>query len=170
MRTRFLFAAVILLAPLPAWAEDADVRWNQIKAQLFGDRAVLDGSEVINLETPYRALDAAVVPVDITSLAEQTAERFIENLYLVIDMNPSPVAAVFHFPGARRWTELSTRVRVNAYTHVRAIAETSDGKLYMTANFVKASGGCSAPSSPSSPCQRMAASPNCWGRCSMSMR
>jgi sulfur-oxidizing protein SoxY len=28
---------------------------------------------------------------------------------------------------------------------VRAIAETSDGKLYMASRFVKASGGCSAP-------------------------
>ena len=36
-------------------------------------------------------------------------------------------------------------MRVDEYTHVRAIAETNDGKLYMTTRFVKASGGCSAP-------------------------
>ena len=38
-----------------------------------------------------------------------------------------------------------TRVRVDAYSHVRAIVETSDGKLHMVTRFVKASGGCSAP-------------------------
>jgi sulfur-oxidizing protein SoxY len=131
---------------LPAWSDDAGERWNQIGARLFGDRPVLDGRELISLETPYRALDAAVVPVNIELLAGQTPERYVEALYLVIDMNPSPVAAVFRFPGPRAWTTLSTRVRVNAYSHVRAIAQTSDGELYMAANFVKASGGCSAPS------------------------
>jgi sulfur-oxidizing protein SoxY len=42
-------------------------------------------------------------------------------------------------------SEISTRVRVNNYTDVHAVAELSDGKLYMTKTYVKASGGCSAP-------------------------
>ena len=36
-------------------------------------------------------------------------------------------------------------MRIAEYTNVRAIAETSDGQLYMASRFVKASGGCSAP-------------------------
>jgi sulfur-oxidizing protein SoxY len=40
---------------------------------------------------------------------------------------------------------METRIRVEQYTFVRAVARTSDGKLYMAANYVKASGGCSAP-------------------------
>ena len=40
---------------------------------------------------------------------------------------------------------LSTRVRVNTYTDVHAVAELSDGKLYMVKRYVKAAGGCSAP-------------------------
>ena len=42
-------------------------------------------------------------------------------------------------------SEISTRVRINNYTDVHAVAELSDGKLYMTKTYVKASGGCSAP-------------------------
>src|SRR6266403_1588262 len=42
-------------------------------------------------------------------------------------------------------SDISTRVRVNNYTDVHAVAELSDGKLYVTKTFVKASGGCSAP-------------------------
>jgi sulfur-oxidizing protein SoxY len=38
-------------------------------------------------------------------------------------------------------------VRVNSYSWVRAIAETSDGALHMTKAYVKAAGGCSAPAS-----------------------
>jgi len=42
-------------------------------------------------------------------------------------------------------SEISTRVRVNNYTDVHAVAELSDGKLYVSKTYVKASGGCSAP-------------------------
>ena len=45
----------------------------------------------------------------------------------------------------RKVSEISTRVRVNNYTNVHAVAELSDGKLYMVQTYVKASGGCSAP-------------------------
>jgi len=141
-----LVAAALPAVSQPAAAGTEDARWDEIRSTLFGDREVRDGAGVIGLETPYRAMDAAVVPVDIRSLVAQTPDRFISKVYLVIDMNPSPVAAVFRFPGRQAWDGLSTRVRVNAYTHVRAIAETSDGGLFMASNFVKASGGCSAPS------------------------
>jgi sulfur-oxidizing protein SoxY len=40
---------------------------------------------------------------------------------------------------------ISTRVRVNSYTNVHAVAELSDGGLYVVQTYVKASGGCSAP-------------------------
>ena len=41
----------------------------------------------------------------------------------------------------------TTRIRVDKYTYVRAIAEKNDGEKFMVSNFVKAAGGCSAPSS-----------------------
>ena len=34
---------------------------------------------------------------------------------------------------------------MNQYTRVQAVAETTDGRLYMTQDFIKAAGGCSAP-------------------------
>lgn len=128
------------------WAEESEDRWFQIKSSLFGDKYVQSGEDLLALETPARAMDAAVVPIAIESKLTQTPDRYIKKLYLVIDNNPSPVAAVFKFPGKHDWKHLSTRVRINAYTNMRAIAELSDGKLYMVNNYVKASGGCSAPS------------------------
>jgi len=129
-----------------AGAAESDERWLQIKNSLFGDKYVRNGEEILGLDTPERAMDAAIVPITITSKLVQRSDRYIKNLYLIIDNNPSPVAAVFHFPGKHRWETLSTRVRINAYTDLRAIAEISDGNLYMVNNYVKASGGCSAPS------------------------
>jgi sulfur-oxidizing protein SoxY len=43
--------------------------------------------------------------------------------------------------------EIDLRVRIDRYTSVRAIAETSDGHLEMRSTWVNASGGCSAPPS-----------------------
>ena len=140
-----LVAVVLTFAAGSPVAENADARWQEIRASLFGNRSIEDGATVLGLDTPYRAQDAAIVPVTIESKLDQTPAHFIKQLYLIIDNNPSPVAAVFHFPGTHDWDALSTRVRVNAYTDLRVIAETSDGKLYMTSNFVKAAGGCSAP-------------------------
>ncbi|MGB8274651.1 MAG: quinoprotein dehydrogenase-associated SoxYZ-like carrier [Alphaproteobacteria bacterium] len=119
--------------------------WSNIKESLFPGRTIEDGKDVISLETPYRALDASVVPISITAMKPQTAGQYIKDLYLIIDENPSPVAAVFHLTPDTGKADISTRVRVNKYTNVRAVAETNDGKLYMVANFVKATGGCSAP-------------------------
>ena len=132
-------------AVVAAVQQSEQSRWPEIRSALFGERTVQDGAGLIALDTPSRAQDAAVVPIEIATRFEQTPQRFIKKLYLIIDNNPSPVAAVFEFPGDRAWHSIATRIRVNAYTDVRAVVELSNGEIYMTGNFVKASGGCSAP-------------------------
>ena len=97
------------------------------------------------LEAPARAEDAAIVPISIRTRLAQSPSRYIDRLWLVIDNNPSPISAIFTFTPQSGRADIETRVRIDEYTHVRAIAETNDGKLYMTTRFVKASGGCSAP-------------------------
>ena len=144
---------VVLIAALavagPAGATDGasaeDQRWNALREMLFADRPIHDGSALLELEAPYRAHDAAVVPIGIRSTFAQSAARHVRTITLLIDQNPAPIAGRFHFSPASGIAAIDTRVRVNAYTNVRAIAELSDGELYMTSRFVKASGGCSAP-------------------------
>lgn len=138
-----VLTAALFGAPPPARADDS--AWSDIRAAVFGDREIRDGAGVLTLETPYRAHDAAVVPVKVTATIPQDAKRYIAKLTLVIDENPAPVVGTFRFSPANGVASLSTRVRVNAYTNIRAIAETNDGALYMAANYVKAAGGCSAP-------------------------
>lgn len=119
--------------------------WQGLKPDVFGDRAIEDGTGVITLATPTRAEDAAIVPVEFGVKLPDGDKRTVKAVTLIVDENPAPVAATFRFGEDQREIGLSTRLRVNSYSYVRAIAETSDGKLYMTANYVKASGGCSAP-------------------------
>ncbi|HEX2367357.1 MAG TPA: quinoprotein dehydrogenase-associated SoxYZ-like carrier [Bradyrhizobium sp.] len=131
------------VSPSPA-AEPYDP-WPGLVQDVFNNRPMNDGSEVIGIEMPYRAEDAAIVPVTLKSKLAPDDSRHVRTITLVIDQNPAPMAAKFELGPDARVSEISTRVRVNNYTNVHAVAELSDGKLYMVKTFVKASGGCSAP-------------------------
>ena len=132
-----------------AHAQDIDpassVVWKKVHASVFGNAPLETAGEVLTFDTPKRAEDAAIVPVAIRSRIPQTRDRFIERIWLIVDNNPSPIAAVFHFTLESGRADIETRIRIEQYTHVRAVAQTNDGKLHMAANYVKASGGCSAP-------------------------
>ena len=147
MRAASLLAAVLVVsASASAWAAGEDeARWNALRGMLFQDRPIHDGAGVLTLDAPYRAHDAAIVPISVEPAFPQTEDRHIRTVTLLIDENPLPMAGRFHFTPASGRAAFSTRVRVNAYTNIRAIAETNDGELYMAKRYVKASGGCSAP-------------------------
>jgi sulfur-oxidizing protein SoxY len=119
--------------------------WPGLVQDIFNNRPMNDGSDVIAIEMPYRAEDAAIVPVMLRSKLAPDDGRRLKAITLVIDQNPAPMAAKFEIGSDARVSEISTRVRVNSYTNVHAVAELSDGKLYMVKTYVKASGGCSAP-------------------------
>lgn len=115
--------------------------WADIRADVTSAEDLRDGSALFSVDAPFRANDAATVPVVI----EQTDPGpMITGLVLVIDENPAPVAAEMTFGAAMHPLKFETRVRVNQYSNVRVIAATPEGH-YMTGRFVRASGGCSAP-------------------------
>jgi sulfur-oxidizing protein SoxY len=120
-------------------------RWSDLRHAIFGDRTVEDAGDLVAIDAPARAEDAATVPVAIR-VAETLAPE-IRGLYLVIDNNPSPLAAHFLLGPIADAREIATRVRIDDYTYLHAVAETADGRLYATAHFIKAAGGCSAPAS-----------------------
>jgi sulfur-oxidizing protein SoxY len=128
-----------------AMAQAVDDPWPGLRKDLFQQREILDEDGAVLLEAPVRADDAALVPLTVRMPAASTGS--VKKLYLIIDKNPAPVAATFEFGEAAGNGErlLSTRVRVDMYSNIRAVIETGDGRLHMTAKFVKAAGGCSAP-------------------------
>jgi len=120
-------------------------RWSDLRHAIFGDRVVEDAGDLVAIDAPARAEDAAIVPVAIR-VAEMLAPE-IRGFYLIIDDNPSPLAAHFILGPIADAREIATRVRIDDYTYLHAVAETADGRLYATARFIKAAGGCSAPAS-----------------------
>jgi len=140
-----LLGACLALAFAPAKAADAYDPWPGLVQDIFNSKAMQDGADVLAIEMPTRAEDASVVPVTLRSKLSPADERRIRTITLVIDQNPAPMAAKFTLGADANVTAISTRVRVNNYTDVHAVAELSDGQLYVVKTFVKASGGCSAP-------------------------
>jgi sulfur-oxidizing protein SoxY len=139
-----LVLGLISVSPAAAQSTDDDTaraeHWRELQQAIFEDRPVVDGGAALALEAPKRALDAALVPITITTAAQGVAA-----LYLVIDDNPGPLAAQVRFGPAGDPSHLALRVRVNQYTLMHAVAEMTDGRLLETTRFVKAAGGCSAP-------------------------
>ncbi len=151
-RFRFLRLAALALiasgalhgAPHGALAADDDI-WPALEQDIFGARTVVEDTSAVTLDAPYRADDAALVPLTVRIPAHMA--EHVTKLTLVIDQNPAPVVGDFTFGPAAGSGErvIETRVRVDMYSNVRAIVETNDGRLLMATKFVKAAGGCSAP-------------------------
>ena len=141
----FLLTVLALLGPAQAEPTETErmARWSDLKHAIFGDRVVEDGGGLVAIDAPDRAEDAAIVPVAI-QVSETIAPR-VRGLYLVIDDNPSPLAAHFVLGPLAETREITTRVRIDDYTYLHAVAETADGRFYAAARFIKAAGGCSAP-------------------------
>ena len=141
---RFAYPLVFLLAIWVATSSHAGQdRWSELKTMYFGERDITIGDDVIRLQAPSRAHDAATVPIVVTPV---DPDHQIRRVHLIVDKNPLPLAGIFNLSeAAGSWESLETRIRINEYTDVRAIAELEDGSLHMTSRFVKASGGCSAP-------------------------
>lgn len=146
-----LLVAGIAAAITTQSAAAADDPWPDIRESVFQNRAVIENDGSVQIFAPNQADDAAVVPVSIK--VPSSVAPTVKSLTLIIDRNPSPVAATFAFGDAFRngpdvgERTIATRVRVDAFSRVRAILETTDGTLHMASKFVIGSGGCSAPAS-----------------------
>ena len=140
-------AAHAAVGGLPAAIGHADSspEWERLREKLFGTRTIDATSGRVQLLVPLRAAYGASVPVKIVSKLPQAPNLYVKRLYIVVDKNPSPVAAVFDLTTEVGQADIETRLRVDEYSHVRVISELSNGELHTDSRYVKVSGGCSAP-------------------------
>ncbi len=125
---------------------DASPRWKAVRQSVWGTKPIAAATDAeLTIAAPKRAGDPAFVPIAVKSGIAPGQPGSIRRITLVIDNNPSPIAAILDFPDGGARPVVETRTRIDEYSFVRAIAETKDGKLLMASRFVKASGGCSAP-------------------------
>lgn len=154
---RFILAVLLALTAIFAGPVQANEKaepdpaksqyWDTIRQITFGDREILDGKDIIRMYLTLKAADSATVPIMVKGQIDQTSERYIKSIHLIIERNPGPSAGIYHFTPDSGRVQLETRLRFEDFSHIRAVAETNDGKLYMDSRWVKAAGGCSAPMS-----------------------
>ncbi len=148
-----LVACVSLLLGLVSLCRADDTQppgsmWDFLRAKYYGDApmGVVDET-YMSLEVPGNTPDPAATPLTL-HFADDAHAR-IKRARVFIDNNPSPLVATFQF-GDTPVTQIDMRVRIDRFTSVRVVAEKADGGLEMRSAWVKASGGCSVPPSPTS--------------------
>ena len=144
-RSILALAAMAVAGPALAQSAAPAELWPDLARDVFKGRALENGAGLVVLDAPYRAEDAAIVPVSFGVALPADDTRKLVRLWLIVDENPAPVVASFEIGPKSGLTTLSTRIRVNQYSNVHAVAELSDGKLYVSEKYVKAAGGCAAP-------------------------
>src|SRR5580704_2327630 len=141
--------ALIFLGPLHALGDSQSPpsgAWEYMRPQLYGDRTIgVVDENFMSIEAPSNTPDPAATPLTLRFGREAAGK--IKQVRLIIDNNPSPLAATMDLKAGVPVDEIDVRVRIDRFTSVRAVAETNDGRLEMRSTWVNASGGCSAPSS-----------------------
>lgn len=137
-----LLAAAGLLQPgraraqQPGWnkaAFDAKNLSDTLKA--LGSAGAVESKE-IQITAPDIAENGAVVPITVASRLANT-----QALYILVDKNPSWLAAGFTFAGGTE-PNVTTRVKMAQTANVIAVARSGD-RFYMAAKEVKVTlGGC----------------------------
>lgn len=125
--------------------------WDYLRHKYYGgikDESIgLVDERFMSLDAPGSTPDPTATPLTL-HLADDP-RRPVKRVRVFIDNNPAPLVATFEF-GQVPVNEIDMRVRVDRFTNIRAVAELTDGAVEMRSRYVQASGGCSAPPSPSS--------------------
>ena len=141
-----LIAFTVITFPVAAaqWTTpESRARWETLSRAVYGADAssVQPAGPHVSIDTPEVAQDAALVPVTLRMAPDVDAKE----LDLIIDNNPSPVAAKIVFGPAGDPRQMKLRVRIDAFTNMHAVARAADGRLLRSVAFVQGAGGCSAP-------------------------
>ncbi len=109
--------------------------------KIVNGRAVKSGG--IKLELPEIAENGATVPLTVSMASPMTAADHVTSMHFFADGNPNPDVASFHFTPRSGVAKASTRIRLAKTQNIVAVAETSDGSVYVSKVLVKVTiGGC----------------------------
>ncbi len=135
--------AVVSLAAalLPGLARaDAKAADESIK-KLLGGKTPKTGR--ITLELPQIAENGNTVPIAFEVESPMTETDYVKAVHIFSDQNPNPEVGSFRFTPASGKAKISTRMRMIKTQNVIAVAEMSDGSVYLAKAEVKVTiGGC----------------------------
>lgn len=134
-------AAVVATSLLPGIAKaDAASVAESIK-KIIGGKSTKEGK--ITLEVPQIAENGRTVPVGFDVASPMTDADHVKAVHVFASGNPRPDLASYFFTTDCAKAKVSTRVRLAKTQNIVAIAEMSDGSVYMAKSTVKVTiGGC----------------------------
>ncbi len=133
--------AVVGMTLVPrAVLADAESMAAAIKERI-GDAATQAGR--ISLELPQIAENGNTVPIAFEVESPMTEQDYVKAVHIFAEKNPLPNVATFHFTSRSGKARASTRMRLLKTQNIVAVAEMSDGSVYMAKTEVKVTiGGC----------------------------
>ena len=111
-----------------------------IKDRIGGKKSMAGN---ITLELPQIAENGNTVPIAVEVASPMTDKDYVKALHIYAEGNPSPNVASFRFTPESGKARVSTRMRMIKSQNIVAVAEMSDGSVYMGKKAVKVTiGGC----------------------------
>ena len=131
--------AAMTLLPLSASATPQQVT-DEIK-KLYGDKKLAEGK--IKLDLPSIAENGLVVPLAFEVESPMTDKEYVKVVHLLSEGNPVPQVASFFFSAMAPKAAASIRIRLAQSQNIVAVAEMSNGDVFITRKEVKVTiGGC----------------------------
>ncbi|MGH7398628.1 MAG: thiosulfate oxidation carrier protein SoxY, partial [Candidatus Rokuibacteriota bacterium] len=113
--------------------------------RLFGARPMKDGASLITIEMPLIAEDGAAVPITVDVKSPMTPEYHVKAIYILAEKNPRPLNVKINLTPDAGQAYVATNLRLADTGQVSAVAETSDGVLWIAAREVRVTvAGCAA--------------------------
>ena len=146
----------LLACPLQATAQAVDTLWASLQKSYF-DGKKLETAPFVRLTAPARAASGEQVPFAFSIDYPMTEKHHIKSVTVLVDANPVPLTAVFYFNPTSGKAEISSRIRLESDSLVHVVAESSEGRFYVNAIAIKASGGCGGTTTGDDPAVMAAA-------------
>jgi sulfur-oxidizing protein SoxY len=128
------------LLPKPAAARMEPATAAAIR-RTVGERAPEEGR--VTLRLPAIAENGNAVPLTVVVESPMTGADHVKAVHVFADRNPTPDIASFRFTPAMGRAQADTRIRLAETQDVIAVAEMSDGRLFIGRAEVKVTiGGC----------------------------
>ena len=101
---------------------------------LKGGKPLADG---LKLDLPVLGDNPSSVPIKVRITLPVNEQNWCEELIVIAESNPVPLASRFFFLPAMGTAEAAIRLRLIASQNIRALARMNDGRLLMTRQFIE---------------------------------
>lgn len=128
-------------APLPSVLAPRPDEFRRIVAEFTG--GAVPQSHGLELDVPVLADNPAGVPVKVRVAEPMTAQDWCQEIIVLADLNPEPLACRMHFTPAAGIAEASVRARLSQSQTIHALARMNSGRILAARQAVTvAASGC----------------------------